>query len=342
MRRLNAMTLEELQVFFKELGEPKFRAEQLFHFFHGEGKTDLEENTVFSQKLKDKILQAGEIGTCRFEHVFKSRDGSEKALMRLEDGNIVETVFMPYEDYNTICISSQVGCRMGCSFCASTKAKFVRNLSADELLSQIYLFEKRKNGRIDNIVVMGIGEPLDNLEELLRFADLIHHEKGHGTSYRNITVSTCGLVPEIRALADAGRKINLAISLHYAFDEKRARFMPIAKRYSVEEVLDAAEYYFKKTGRRVSLEYVVIKDLNDGEEDVQELKRIIRGRDFHINLIPLNPIKEFDYEGSKTIDAFRNALLRAGINTTTRQKRGDDIDAACGQLRIDYQKGESV
>ena len=337
MRDLNSMYLSEMENFFESIGEKKFRAKQLFNFFNKNKETDIDKISVFSDSLKEKI-KGYDITTARIIREFKSSDGTIKFLIEFKDGNIVETVFMPYEDRNTICISSQLGCKMGCKFCASTKANFIRNLKASEILLQFYLIENYVKQPINNIVIMGIGEPLDNYDEVTRFINLITDENGRNLSKRSITLSTSGLSDKIIKLADDGYKINLAISLHYPFDEQREEFMPVNKKYKINDIINASNYYFDKTSRRVSLEYIVIKNLNDSNKHLEELARIARENGFHINLIPLNEIDEFNYKSSEYshIKEVENKLVNLGANATIRNKRGLDIDAACGQLRIKY------
>lgn len=334
---LNSLRIEELEEYFDSIGEKKFRAKQLYDFFHKKGRTDIENMSVFSDQLKEKIPKEN-ITHGKVYKTFKSNDGTIKFLIEYDDGNIVESVFMPYKDRNTICISTQLGCRMGCKFCASTKANFIRNLTAAEILLQFYLVEEYTNEKITNIVIMGIGEPLDNYDNVIRFIDIITYEKGRNLSKRSITLSTSGLKDGIIKLADDGYGINLAFSLHYPFDDQRSEFMPINNKYKINDIINALNYYYRKTKRRISLEYIVIKDLNDSDRHLDELARIAINNGYHINLIPLNEIDEFDYntsEYSHILDV-QNKLIDRGANATVRNKRGLDIDAACGQLRIKY------
>lgn len=334
---LNSMKLEELKTYFINKGEKAFRAKQVYNFFHKNERFDIENATVFSEALKAQLVSE-DIARAEIVKVLTSKDNSKKFLIEFKDGSIVESVFMPYEDRNTICISSQVGCKMGCSFCASTKARFVRNLNASEILLQVYLIEQSLNEKIDNIVLMGIGEALDNYENLKRFIDIICSEEGRNLSNRSITLSTVGRADGIKRLADDGYRINLAISLHYPFDRERDLYMPINKKFKIHDIIEAGKYYFEKTSRRVSLEYVVIKNLNDSEKHILKLAELAKCGGFHINLIPLNEINEFKYKSAnfENIDRIRNKLTKLGVNATIRKKRGSDIDAACGQLRIDY------
>jgi 23S rRNA (adenine2503-C2)-methyltransferase len=270
---------------------------------------------------------------------FSSGSSSDEPLMILPDGNVIESVLMKYHHGNSVCISSQVGCKMGCRFCASTIGGWTRNLTAGEMLDQIYRIQSMSGERVSNIVIMGTGEPMDNYDNVLRFLRMISDENGLNISQRNITVSTCGIVPKMRALAEEKLQITLALSLHASTDEKRQELMPIAKVYSMEEVLDACKYYYEQTGRRLTFEYSLVGGKNDTEEDARLLSEKIKGLNCHVNLIPVNPIKERDYRQSegKVIQKFKNKLENYGINVTIRREMGRDIDGACGQLRKSYQ-----
>ena len=338
-RALNALYLEELEELIKGLGQPAYRARQIFHYFHAEKQVDLSNAQTLPVSLR-RELEKYPIRSAEIVRVFYSQDGSRKYLLRMLDGSVIETVLMPYEDRNTICISSEVGCLMGCTFCASTKASFVRRLQAEEILAQIYLVEKDTDLRIDNIVLMGIGEPLDNYDEVLRFIRLVTSPTGKNLSARAITLSTSGLVPGIYRLAEEKIPINLAISLHATTDALRRRTMPIARKYSIREILAASQYYFERTGRRVSFEYVLIHGENDTIEDQKQLVSLLKGPQFHINLIPLNEIREYQGKaaGMNRLKLFERQLNQQGVHTTIRNKRGEDIDAACGQLRILYEQ----
>ena len=265
-------------------------------------------------------------------------DGTRKYLFLLEDGNVIESVLMRYKHGNSVCISSQVGCRMGCRFCASTLDGLVRGLKPSEMLDQIYKIGKDIGERISNVVVMGTGEPMDNFDNLLKFIELLTDENGLNISQRNLTVSTCGIVPRMRELADRQLAITLALSLHASNQQKRLELMPVANKYDIHEVIDACRYYFEKTGRRVTFEYSLVGGVNDTDEDARELSRLIHGMNCHVNLIPVNPIKERNYVQSNAavIAAFKNKLEKNGINVTIRREMGRDIDGACGQLRKRY------
>ena len=262
-------------------------------------------------------------------------DGTKKFLFRLGDGNMVESVFMRYHHGNSVCISSQAGCRMGCRFCASTIDGLARNLLPSEMLEQIYAISRETKERISNVVVMGTGEPLDNYDNLIRFIKLITDESGLNISKRNITVSTCGIVENMKRLADEKMQITLALSLHGATQEKRRSLMPIADRYPIDEVVDACRYYFEKTGRRVTFEYSLISGVNDTADDARNLCSLVGGLNCHINLIPVNPVAERDFRQScrRSVMRFKELLEQKNINVTVRREMGRDIDGACGQLR---------
>ena len=329
-------------MFFKNIGEQKFRAEQLFNYIHKNSGTEIMNITVFSKPLKDKLRSISTIEEIEIFRRFDSEiDNTKKYLFLLEDNNIIEGVVMEYPHGLTACISTQVGCRMGCSFCASTKEGLVRSLTPFEMASQIYKMEENLGSKINNIVLMGSGEPLDNYENVVKFLNIIHHEKGHNISFRNITLSTCGIVPKIYKLADEKIPITLSISLHSPFDESRRKIMPIGRRYSVKEIIDACKYYYKINNRRITLEYTVIEGINNREKDLKELMKILKGLNCYINLIPLNPIEEYS-EGRplvSNIEKFQQGLIRAGIPTTIRKEMGSDINASCGQLRRRYING---
>ncbi len=262
-------------------------------------------------------------------------DGTRKYLFALSDGNVIESVLMRYKHGNSVCISSQVGCRMGCKFCASTLDGLVRGLKPSEMVDQIYKIGNDIGERISNVVVMGTGEPMDNFDNLLKFIELLTDENGLNISQRNLTVSTCGIVPRIRELADKKLSITLALSLHASNQNKRKALMPVANSYDINEVVDACKYYFEQTGRRITFEYSLVGGVNDSDEDAAELSALVKGINCHINLIPVNPIKERDFVSSNTkvVTAFKNKLEKNGINATVRRSLGEDIDGACGQLR---------
>lgn len=335
---INDKTIKELEEIFVERGYQKFRAKQVFRQIHVNKVNDFNEMTDLSKDLREKLIDEFEIDKVTLLKKFESKiDSTIKYLFELKDGNIIEAVFMDYKDRKTICISSQVGCRMGCTFCASTKNGLERHMTASELIEEVYTLE-RLNGDINNIVIMGIGEPLDNYKNITKFLEIITNENGRNLSHRSITLSTSGLTPKIYELADSGLDVNLAVSLHYATDEKRKKFMPIAKKYDIKGLIKATDYYLDKTKRRVSFEYVVIDGVNNLDEDIDNLKKLLKGKNIHINLIPLNPIEEFKHgkTSNKVINDFKDKLSKNGLNATIRYSMGQDIDASCGQLRNNY------
>lgn len=345
---IKSMTLEELIAFLAGMGEKPFRARQLYQWMHEKLAPSFEAMSSLSKGLREKLA-----GTCEYvclepvDVKISKLDGTRKYLFRLTDGNVIESVLMKYKHGNSVCISSQVGCRMGCRFCASTLDGLERNLRPSEMLDQIYRIQQDTGERVSNVVVMGSGEPLDNYDNLLRFIRLLTGEGGLHISQRNVTVSTCGLAPEIRRLAEEELQITLALSLHAPNDEVRKTLMPIANRYSLEEVLDACGYYFEKTGRRLTFEYSLVQGVNDNLEEARALAALIRHHHGHVNLIPVNPIKERDYvqSGRPAVLAFQNLLEKNGINVTIRREMGRDIDGACGQLRksfIEKERNECV
>ncbi len=331
---------EELETLITDLGQPRYRAMQIFERIHSGNGESLDDVTNTPASLKETLRKSGyDVFPVKIAERFESKlDGTRKYLFELYDGNVIESVLMQYKHGYSICISSQVGCRMGCTFCASTIDGRVRDLDAGEMLSQIYQIQKREGIRIHSLVVMGSGEPMDNFDNLVKFVKLISHPKGLNLSGRNITVSTCGLTEKMRELADMKFALTLAVSLHSPTDELRRTFMPIAKKYSIAEIMEAADYYFEKTGRRVTFEYSLIKGLNDTPECARELSRLLSGKNTHVNLIPVNPIKERKWERStdNSVNAFKLMLEKNRINATIRRGMGADIDAACGQLRRRY------
>lgn len=333
---IKSLTLEELTREMAALGEKGFRAKQIYEWMHVKLAESFEEMSNLSKDLRNRCKEHFQYTTLEIVQVQESRiDGTRKYLFRLEDGNVVESVWMKYKHGNSVCISSQVGCRMGCRFCASTLDGLERNLLPSEMLEQIYAITRHTGERVSNVVVMGTGEPMDNYDHLLTFLRLLTGEGGLHISQRNVTVSTCGLVPQMRRLAEEKLQITLALSLHATTDEKRKQLMPIANRYSIKELMDACAYYFEQTGRRITFEYSLVGGVNDRDEDATELIALARPLNCHINLIPVNPIKERDYVQSENerIQAFKNKLERNHINVTVRREMGRDIDGACGQLR---------
>lgn len=335
---INDKTIKELEDIFLEKGYQKFRAKQVFRQIHVNKVNDFSQMTDLSKDMRESLADEFEIDKVNLLKTFESKvDSTKKYLFELKDGNIIEAVFMDYKDRKTICISSQVGCRMGCTFCASTKNGLERHMTASELIEEVYTLE-RLNGDINNIVIMGIGEPLDNYKNITKFLEIITDENGRNLSHRSITLSTSGLTPKIYDLADSGLDINLAVSLHYATDEKRKKYMPVAKKYDIKGLIKSTDYYLDKTKRRVSFEYVVIDGVNNLDSDIDNLKKLLKGKNIHINLIPLNPIEEFKHgkTTNKIINDFKEKLTRNGLNATVRYSMGQDIDASCGQLRNNY------
>ena len=336
---IKSLNLKELTVFMEGLGEKAFRAKQIYQWLHVKHVESFDEMTNISKALIEKLKENAILVTLKKETFQESKiDGTRKYLFCLEDGNVIESVLMRYKHGNSVCISSQVGCRMGCRFCASTLDGLVRNLTPAEMLEQIYQIGKDIGERISNVVVMGTGEPMDNFDNLLKFIELLTDENGLNISQRNLTVSTCGIVPKMRELADANLQITLALSLHASTQEKRLELMPVANKYEIHEVVNACKYYFEKTGRRVTFEYSLVGGVNDRDEDVKQLCALIKGMNCHVNLIPVNPIKERSFvqpDNAVTL-GFKNKLEKYGINATIRREMGRDIDGACGQLRKRY------
>ena len=342
---IKSLTLPELQEEMEKIGEKKFRAGQIYEWMHVKLVDSFDEMTNLSKGLREKLKEQYELISLELVEVQTSKiDETSKFLFRLSDGNVIESVLMKYHHGNSVCISSQVGCRMGCRFCASTLDGLERGLKPSEMLDQIYKIQKWSQERVHNVVVMGTGEPLDNYDSLLRFIHLLTDEGGLHISQRNLTVSTCGLVPKIYDLAKEKLQMTLALSLHAPNDVKRRELMPIANKYSMDEVLEACRYYFKETGRRITFEYSLVAGVNDSDEDARELSGRIRDMNCHVNLIPVNPIKERSFVRStrQAVENFKIKLEKCGINVTIRREMGSDIDGACGQLRKSYmEKTES-
>lgn len=325
------------------IGEKAFRAKQIYEWIHLKLAGSFEEMTNLSKELRAKLAQEYEIYPVEMlERQISRIDGTNKFLFRLRDDNVIESVWMRYQHGNSVCISSQVGCRMGCRFCASTLDGLKRNLTPSEMLGQIYEIQKLTGERVSNVVVMGTGEPLDNYENLLIFIRMLSDEHGLNISQRNITVSTCGIVPVMEKLAGEKLQITLALSLHGSTQEKRRKLMPVANKYELSEVLKACDDYFEKTGRRITFEYSLVHGVNDTDEDAKELISALGRRNCHVNLIPVNPIKERNFEkpSKKSAFNFKNKLEKSGINVTIRREMGSDIDGACGQLRRRYAQRE--
>ncbi len=335
------MTIEELTDAMGQLGEKPFRAKQIFEWLHVKCAMSYNEMTNISAGLRKKLSEALPLDP--FEIAVKSvseRDGTSKYLFRLSDGNCIESVLMRYHHGNSVCISSQIGCNMGCRFCASTIEGCRRNLLAGEMLAQIYAITRNTGERVSNVVVMGMGEPFDNYDNLVRFIRMISDPNGLNISQRNLTVSTCGLVKRIDRFADEGFYVTLAISLHAPNDAIRRQIMPVAEHISIDELLDASRRYFEKTGRRMSFEYSLIEGVNDSSECANELAGRLYGMNCHVNLIGINPVKERKFRRTRRaqIEAFKNTLEKKKIHVTIRREMGTDIDAACGQLRRRYER----
>ena len=336
MKDLKSLTLEELKEELKEGGFPAYRAGQLYRWLHVQLAEDPEEMTNLPAKLKRFLSENYTMTRLQVADRQISRlDGTQKFLFQLPDGETIESVFMKYKFGNSVCVSSQVGCRMGCRFCASTLDGLRRNLLPGEILEEIYTIHRLTGEKISHVVVMGTGEPLDNYENLLKFLRMLTDENGQNLSMRNVTVSTCGIVPRIYDLAREKLSITLALSLHATTDERRREIMPIANTYTISECMAACRYYFEETGRRVTFEYSLIKGVNDSLRDAKELAALAGSISAHINLIPVNPVRERDYEQPdlSAVQAFRAKLEKHGINVSIRRVLGRDIDGACGQLR---------
>lgn len=333
---IKSFTMAELTEELLGLGEKKFRATQIFDWLHKRGVTGFSQMTNLSANLREMLEEHYTIVSLReVRRLSSAQDETVKFLFALPDDKVIESVFMKYKHGNSVCISSQAGCRMGCRFCASTLGGLERNLLPSEMLEQIYRIQELTGERVSNVVVMGTGEPMDNYDNLVRFLRLISAPEGQNMSIRNITVSTCGIVENMRRFAEEGLPVTLALSLHAPNDEARKRLMPVANRYALKDVLAACDYYFEKTGRRISYEYSLVAGENDTEAEADALGKLLRGKNCHVNLIPVNPIKEREYKQSsfKNVLNFRKRLEKYNINVTIRRELGADIGAACGQLR---------
>ena len=336
MTSIHSLYPEELKEYLLASGEKPFRAGQIFSWLHEKRAGSFDDMTDISLALREKLKRDFSFTRLFIERLQESSlDGTRKYLFRLSDGNMIESVFMKYHHGNSVCVSTQVGCAMGCRFCASTVDGLVRSLDSAEILAQVYEIERDTKERVSNVVLMGSGEPMENYENVIRFIRLITHEKGNHMSARNITVSTCGIPDKIRAFAKEGLPVTLALSLHASDDATRRKLMPIANKYALSEVLSACDYYFSETGRRVSYEYSVVRGVNDSVFEAEKLSALLTGKNAHVNLIPVNPIRERSFErpDKNALLAFQNALVKNGINATIRREMGSDIDGACGQLR---------
>ncbi len=332
---LRSMEYGELEEFLISLGEPKFRAKQIFAWLM-QGVDDFSEMTNISKKTKEVLKKEAYISKLSIREKYVSKlDGTVKYLFELDDGNCIETVVMKYKHGLSVCISSQVGCRMGCGFCASTIGGLYRSLTAGEILNQVIYAQKDIGERISNIVMMGIGEPLDNYDNVIKFLHNVNHPDGLNIGYRHISLSTCGLVDKINKLAEEKLPITLSVSLHAPNNEIRDKIMPVNKKYRIEELIKACKSYINTTGRRISFEYSLISGVNDSEENAYELASLLKGMLCHINLIPVNHVEEREFHkgDASSIKRFTDKLLSLGMNATVRRELGSDISASCGQLR---------
>ena len=340
---VKSMTLEELQAFLAEWGEPKFRAKQIFAWLHEKQVDDFSQMTNLSQALRQRLAAETSISRLQMvERLLSKQDGTRKYLFALENGSVIESVLMQYEYGNTVCVSTQAGCRMGCRFCASTLDGVERSLTTGEMLSQVYTIQKDLGERISGVVLMGSGEPLDNYDAVLRFIRLLNDPAGQNIGQRHITLSTCGLVENMYRLADEALQITLAVSLHAPNDTIRQQIMPVANAYPMEQLLQACQDYIQKTKRRITFEYAMMQGINDSDVCAEELAQKLRHMLCHVNLIPMNPVKEreFTKSGTERVQHFAKILQQHGVETTVRRRLGSDIDAACGQLRRRYMQKE--
>lgn len=338
---LKDFSFAELEEYICSIGEQKFRAKQIYRWLYKDCVTDFDDMTNISKSLREKLIQSGcIIESLVIQKKFVSRlDGTRRYLLKLKDGNFIESVLMKYHHGYSICISSQVGCAMGCKFCASTKNGKVRNLTSGEIIDQIITVQNDIGERISNVVMMGVGEPLDNFDNVIKFIENVNNPDGLGIGQRHITISTCGLVDRIYELADKELQITLAISLHSTDDKSRSEIMPVNKKYGIDKLIRACKYYAEKTNRRITFEYTLISGVNDFEETAEALAVLLRGILCHVNLIPVNTVEGtgFVAGSSDSIERFRNIIEKSGISATVRREMGSDIAAACGQLRA---KGE--
>jgi 23S rRNA (adenine2503-C2)-methyltransferase len=330
---IKSMSLEELTAWFKEQGEPAFRAKQVFHWLY-RGATSFEDMSDLSKALRRKLEETCSLTAPKIARKQVSKlDGTIKYLWELADGNCIETVLMRYRHGNTVCISCQVGCRMGCAFCASTLAGKVRDLTPAEMIDQVLFTQLDSGETISNIVLMGIGEPLDNFDTVMKFLTLVNHPEGMNIGMRHISLSTCGLTEQIDKLAQRGLQLTLSVSLHAPDDATRSRLMPVNRAVGVEKLMDTCRRYFQTTGRRISYEYAMVDGVNDSDAQADLLAQLLKGTPGHVNLIPLNDVEESPLRPSRRVAAFQKRLERHGVTVTVRRRLGGDIDASCGQLR---------
>lgn len=332
-----SLNLNELERLLVENGEKNFRAKQIFKWLHVKRVVDFDKMTDISVQLRQCLKEKFCINRLFIQKRLESAiDNTVKYLYRLPDGNFVETVLMDYNYGKSICVSTQVGCKMGCRFCASAIAGYIRSLTPSEILMQIYETERDAGVRVTGVVLMGIGEPLDNFDNVLEFLKLLSDKNGNNLSLRHVALSTCGIVPRIRQLADMKLQLTLSVSLHSPYDDKRSEIMPVNRTYNIDELMKACKYYIEKTGRRITFEYAVINSVNSSEKDADKLADLLRGMNCHVNLIPVNRVKERSYRTARSgVADFAKRLGQRGINATVRRTLGSDIEAACGQLRRD-------
>ncbi len=329
------LTCDELKGLAVQMGEPQFRGKQIFEWIY-RGAESFDDMTNLPKGFRERLCEIADVGNVKICEKYVSKiDETRKYLLELSDGNFVESVLMKYEYGYTICVSSQVGCKMGCKFCASTLNGWNRNLTPGEIVAQVLCVQKDLGQRISNIVMMGIGEPLDNFDNVLKFIDIVNSPEGLNIGQRHISISTCGLADKIRTLAEKRLQITLLISLHAPDDERRSQIMPVNNRFSIAELMDACDFYIKATGRRISFEYTLISGVNDNMQEADRLAALVRGKLCHVNLIPVNKVDEtgFDKSDRKRVEEFKNRLEKNGIAATIRREMGSDINAACGQLR---------
>lgn len=334
-KNIKNYNLDELKEEFTKLGEKPYRAEQVFKWIFQDNITNFNEMTNISLKLRKKLDEEYTLCTYKILRKLESKDGTKKYLFDVLDGNAIETVLMQYKHGMSICVSSQIGCKMGCKFCASTGIDFVRSLTAGEIVEQVLAVERDEGVKVSNLVFMGIGEPLDNYDNVIKAIKILNNPKGINMGARHISISTSGLVPKIYDLADENIQCTLSISLHATTDEKRSSMMPVNNAYNIEKLMEACRYYIEKTNKRISFEYALAKDNNDNLDDAKQLVKLLRGVLCHVNLIPINKIEngKFTKSTNENILRFRDYLNDNGIVATVRRELGSDIDAACGQLR---------
>lgn len=339
MLNLLDFDLEDLKRWTGENGESSFRAKQIFDWIYKKSVFDFNNMSNLPLNTKEKLKKSFYLGIPEIVAVNKSSiDGTEKFLFKYEDGNVIEAVVMKYKHGNSVCVSTQVGCKMGCSFCASTIGGMIRNLTSGEIIGQVLAAQKEVQERISNVVLMGSGEPLDNFDNVMKFIRIINSDVSLNIGQRHITLSTCGIIPKIKELASMNLQITLAISLHAPNDNLRKSMMPITNKYSLEQLIDACKYYYRETNRRITFEYALVREVNDMPDQAYELGNVLKGLPCHVNLIPINEIRENDFKKAKleNIKVFKEILMKNGIETTVRREMGADINAACGQLRRQY------